>query len=152
MSGNPGGIPSELVASVMGSVMESMVFSEVALEDDDGTFWGSSSLVWACVELVAPSRGQLWLAAELEDAVDMVDAVWGGAIPGTAESARSLLAELVNTVAGQVLADLDPDCVVEMGLPETGEGGVAQAAVKELRSCFVLDDGTSIGVVVHEAA
>jgi hypothetical protein len=145
-------IGPNIIDPVLGEIMESMTFAGVERMDDSEIRWDANAFVWARVDLIAPAVGDFWMLAERDAAMELTDVVWAGEIEATPEAAKALMAELVNAVAGQVLAELDNNAQVQIGLPETGEGAIRPSEFEEVRHAFILDDGTPIGVLIRAAA
>lgn len=145
-------IRSEHVASVLTEVLEGMAFTGACPADAAAADWPAESPVWARVELVAPAVGDMIVVAEQEDMLNLVDAVWGGVIETTAAAACALMEELANAIAGQVLANLDAQSEVRLGLPESGLGTLPSESMESVQHAFLLDDGAPMRVVVRALA
>jgi len=137
---------------VLAEIMEAMTFAGVERVEEDEFAWDDADLVWARVDLIAPAAGDFWMVAPREAAVELTDVVWAGEIEANSETAQALMAEIVNAVAGQILAVLDDEATVHLGLPETGNGKVRPTDFEEARHAYYMDDGTPLGVLIRAAA
>jgi|GEM_PF-3650771 len=152
MSNAVDSIGPSIIDPVLGEIMESMTFAGVERMDEGEIPWDTDDFLWARVDLIAPAIGDFWMVAEREALLELTDVVWAGEIDPTPEAAKALMAEIVNAVAGQVLAELDADAEVHLGLPETGQGAIRPCDYEEARHAFMMDDGTSLGVLIRAAA
>lgn len=141
-----------IIDPVLGEVMEAMTFAGVERMDEGEISWDDDALVWARVDLIAPAVGDFWMLTPKDAAIELTDVVWAGEIDPTPDAAKMLMAEIVNAVAGQVLAVFDDKAEVHLGLPETGLGTIRPCEFEEARYAFIMDDGTPLGVLVRAAA
>jgi hypothetical protein len=151
MSGAVQAIRPELMDAVLGEIMESMVFAGVERVASSEAALPAAPCLWARVDLIAPAIGEFWMVVGRDAALELSDAVWGGEVEVNEEVAGALVAEIVNAVAGQVLAMLDTQARVELGLPVIGAGELAPTEFEEALHAYVLDDGTELAVVIRAA-
>jgi len=137
---------------VLSEIMEAMTFAGVERVEEEEFDWDGADMVWARVDLIAPVEGGFWMVAPREAAIELTDVVWAGEIEANEDSAKALMAEFVNAVAGQLLAVLDENASVQVGLPETGQGKIRPCEYGEVRHAYFMDDGTPIGVLIRSAA
>ncbi len=152
MASAVGAIDDSVVDSVVGEILESMAFAMVERGDESEFDWTDAALVWARVDLIAPFCGEFWMAMPRDEALALTDAVWSGEAEATNELATALLAEIVNAVAGQLLAVLDPQADVQIGLPTSGVGAISPPEFEERQHMFRFDDGSPLGILVRATA
>lgn len=144
-------VSGSVLEPVLAEVMEAMTFAGIERAEEQDFDWDHANVVWGRVKLLSPVTGELWIVASLAAAVALADVVWAGEAEACGESAKALMGEIVNAVAGQVLAALDNALPVQLGLPETGDGRVSPSEYAQTRHAFRLDDGWPIGVLVRSA-
>ncbi len=137
---------SSLLDEVLGEALEVAAFAE-AIPVDEGWDWQRDDVTWARIELRAPLSGVVLIGIGREAAEALASDAWGEDVDD--ELVLAFAGELVNTVAGQLLARTGtPE--VELGLPSTGFGAVGPGEVGTTRTYDV--DGAIIAVAIAAGA
>lgn len=116
---------AEKIFEAVAETFEDMAFMEAVPIDSDDAEPSVSTLLWARIAVLQPVEGELTLLASEELAGEITEAVFGEADEDTSpdDMAFDALAELINTIAGRLMAELIPqDQTFELGLPETEKG------------------------------
>lgn len=145
-------IDNDLLDRILGEIMEAMTFCGVERVSEDEFTWDDAAVIWSRVDLKAPAEGDFWMVVPRDAMLELTDVVWAGEIEANEDAAKSLMAEIVNAVAGQVLAECPGAETVLLGLPEQGAGSLAASESPEARHAYLLDDGTPIAVLLRDAA
>ncbi|OGV50597.1 MAG: hypothetical protein A2X49_12420 [Lentisphaerae bacterium GWF2_52_8] len=111
MKDNLKDIDAKLAAAVAGS-LENMIFAPVS----------GGKLVWSNLEIKAPLKGALLLAIPWELAQNFTGGVYNQEEEVPPQLVCDCVAEIANTIAGQLLESLMPEKIFSLGLPETGQG------------------------------
>ncbi len=102
---------------------EGMAFA-VAERTADGVLgWERTDLCWARIPALDPQVGEVTLVLPPTLAREVADAILGGIAPVPDDKLSTVVAELLNTIAGAWLTRLKPDGgAVALGLPDHGQG------------------------------
>lgn len=124
---------SKALMQAVGTTLEQMVFMEV-LASVDRCALAPENTVWAELDILAPFHGRVGLTMPRELVDDILDGVFSEP-PGfgdedeapapsfTDPQREDTVAELLNTIAGQLLALLVPeDNTFKLGVPAKGVG------------------------------
>jgi CheY-specific phosphatase CheX len=145
----------ETMTRALAETLESMAFMEVTagLSDEEAPY--DDELLWSGIDVAAPFQGRITLVMPQGLALEMTETMFGfGEIETPLEDlARDTLAEIINTLAGRLMAGIVPeDQTFELGLPETGEGWPDTHAPKqefrlsvEGETVFLLTGGGLVG-------
>ncbi len=143
---NAAEIDAQIIEPVVTEVLESTLF--LAAEPDPRFDWEDSSLRWSTVDLHRPALGALVLAASAAEAEALFTMLWAGERAADEAAVAGMMDELANAIAGQTLAQLDPQQSPGLGLPDAGRGALPSAAA-ERRYGFRLEDGKRLGVALR---
>ena len=138
-------LPLPLLDECVATIFESMFFAMAEPEEGDALPGGVPRLA-ATVALLRPIAGEM--RVELGEGVprELFDTLWAGERAGSDAADAELAAELVNTIAGQVVARAAPGAIVEIGLPVVVESLEAGAGT---RRAYRLDSGGAVVVVLR---
>lgn len=132
---------AEKIFEAVAETFENMAFMEAVPIDSDDIEPSGSTLLWARIAVLQPVEGELTLLALEELAGEITEAVFGEADEDASpdDMAFDALAELINTIAGRLMAELIlHDQTFELGLPETGKGW-PQGSEEEIAYHFDLE-------------
>jgi len=129
--------------------LEQVAFAPLTMLDEPFD-WLDGDLIWSEIQLCAPLSGTLVLGAPRTTVQPLAADAWGGEEDG-ANPGEAFLSEMVNIVAGQILANLFPAREPWIGLPVYGEGP-RTVAPHALSLCVDVDVGR-VGLLLElEAA
>ncbi|MFM2246178.1 MAG: hypothetical protein RL071_2252 [Pseudomonadota bacterium] len=143
---NAAEIDAQIIEPVVTEVLESTLF--LAAEPDGAFDWDDGSLRWSTIDLHRPALGALVLATSAAEAEAIFTMLWAGERLADDLAVAGMIDELANAIAGQTLAQLDPQQSPGLGLPDAGRGPLPPAAA-ERRYGFRLEDGKRIGVALR---
>ncbi len=115
----------ENVYEAVAETLESMVFMEALLDEPGDPESLGPSPIGSCIAVNKPFEGRATLFMSIELAQELTMNILGAYDEETLSDAivRDALAELINTIAGRLMAKLTPeDQTFELGLPEPVEG------------------------------
>ena len=137
-------LPPALVDETVATIFESMFFAMAEPEEGEALASGVARLT-ATVALLNPVQGEL--RVELAEGVprELFDTLWAGERAGSDAADAELAAELVNTLAGQLVAKAAPGAIVQIGLPIVTEG---LAAGPGTRRSYRLDSGGAVVIAI----
>jgi hypothetical protein len=137
-------LPPALVDETVATIFESMFFAMAEPEEGEALPAGVSRLA-ATVKLLSPMQGAL--RVELGEGVprELFDTLWAGEREGSDAADAELAAELVNTLAGQIVARAAPGAIVQIGLPLVAE---SIAAGEGTRRSYRLDSGGAVVIAL----
>ncbi|MDY6853020.1 MAG: chemotaxis protein CheX [Thermodesulfobacteriota bacterium] len=142
---------AEKIFEAVAETFENMAFMEaVPVSSDDVEPSSDSTLLWSRIAVLQPVEGELTLLASEGLAGEITEAIFGETDEDASpdDMAFDALAELINTIAGRLMAELIPqDQAFELGLPETGKGW-PQGSEEEIAYHFDLE-GHKLMIIVQ---
>ncbi|MEL6345360.1 MAG: chemotaxis protein CheX [Myxococcota bacterium] len=142
--------PTAYLEELIAEILEQLAFCEVERKDRGFAGWSDEDLRWTEIALLAPYTDHMTIALPGELAEMIAGDAWGGLDDDDQTLAvADFLNELINTLAGQLLARLNPGQPISLGLPEAGRG---PREVPSGRSLYFDVEGQPLCVSLKHAA